>query len=323
MRSRFSGESATTKTPVRWSTANATGLMIRPGSLPMCTISHALAWASSTPNTIWLRRSKMKYWPDAARSKPATSLNRPARCAGIASTDSSTSARIAYSTIGLASRPAHSAAALSRSVTRGFPNGLEDIGRLGQDNVLQIGAVRDGRIERSHPADGCVEVVEEVAADPRRDLRAEPARDLILVRHHDAVRARDQRGDGVPVVRRDRPQVEHGGADAVTFGLVRGHERPLHERAPRNHDDIRTVAPQAGLAERDHEVFAGILGLVVRLPVQVLVLEKHHRVVAADGGPEQAGRVRRRRRKCDADPGAVREDALARLAVVRAALDVT
>src|SRR4029077_164318 len=70
MRSRFSGESATTKTPVRRSMANATGLMIRPGSLPMWTISHALACPSSTPNTICLRRSKMKYWPAAARDLP-------------------------------------------------------------------------------------------------------------------------------------------------------------------------------------------------------------------------------------------------------------
>ena len=53
-------------------------------------------------------------------------------------------------------------------------------------------------------------------------------------------------------------------------------------------------AAQARLAERDHEVFAGVLALVVGLAVQVLVLEEQHRVVAADRGAQQAGRVHRR-----------------------------
>ena len=51
----------------------------------------------------------------------------------------------------------------------------------------------------------------------------------------------------------------------------------------------------------------------------MLVLEEQHRIVAADRGPQQADGVDRGRRKRDADAGTVREDALARLAVVRAA----
>ena len=74
-----------------------------------------------------------------------------------------------------------------------------------------------------------------------------------------------------------------------------------------------------GLAERDHVVAAGILALVVGLAVEVLVLEEQDRVVAADRGAQQARRVLRVRRERDADAGAVREDALARLRVVRRA----
>ena len=55
--------------------------------------------------------------------------------------------------------------------------------------------------------------------------------------------------------------------------------------------DVVALAPQARLAERNHEVFAGVLALVVGLPVQVLVLEEEHRVVAADRGAQQPGRV--------------------------------
>ena len=55
----------------------------------------------------------------------------------------------------------------------------------------------------------------------------------------------------------------------------------------------------------------------------MFVLEKHHRIVATDGSPQKPGRVGGRGRKRDADAGAVGEDALAGLAVVRPALDIT
>ena len=93
----------------------------------------------------------------------------------------------------------------------------------------------------------------------------------------------------------------------------------LHERAPGDDDDVGALAADRGLAERNHVVGPGILALVVGLAVEVLVLEEQHRVVAADRRAQQAGRVLRVRRKRDADAGAVREDALARLAVVRRA----
>ena len=48
IRSRSFGASATTKVP-SGATANAVGSMIRPGSAPICTISHALACCASMP----------------------------------------------------------------------------------------------------------------------------------------------------------------------------------------------------------------------------------------------------------------------------------
>ncbi len=76
---------------------------------------------------------------------------------------------------------------------------------------------------------------------------------------------------------------------------------------------------EAGFAERQHEVAAGIFAFAVRLPVQMFVLEEQHRVVAANRRAQETSRVGRIRRKRDAHARAVREDALARLAVVRAA----
>ena len=123
----------------------------------------------------------------------------------------------------------------------------------------------------------------------------------------------------LPVERHDRAQVDDHDADAVLLRLLRRQERPLHQRAPRQHQDVGAFAPHRRLAERHHVVGAGILALVVGLAVEMLVLEEEHRVVAADRRAQQAGRVLGVRRKHDADPGAVREDALARLAVVRRA----
>src|SRR5438445_3504854 len=77
------------------------------------------------------------------------------------------------------------------------------------------------------------------------------------------------------------------------------------------------------LPERDHEVGAGIRGLVVGLAVEVLVLEEEDGVVAADGGAQQAVGVERRGRAHDPQPRHGGEDHGPRLRVVdRAALQV-
>ena len=49
----------------------------------------------------------------------------------------------------------------------------------------------------------------------------------------------------------------------------------------------------AGLAERDSVIGTGIFGAIVGLAIEVFVLEKHDRIVAADRGAEQPGDVER------------------------------
>ena len=120
---------------------------------------------------------------------------------------------------------------------------------------------------------GRVEMLEQLVADPRRQLGAEAARQLILVRDDHAVGLLHRGGDRVPVERHDRAQVDDHHADAVLLGLLRREQRALHERAPRQHDDVGAFAADGGLAERDHVVAARVLALVVGLAVEVLVLE--------------------------------------------------
>jgi hypothetical protein len=129
----------------------------------------------------------------------------------------------------------------------------------------------------------------------------------------------DVRRDRVPVVRHDRPEIEHRDADVVLFSLVCGDERALHQSAPRDDEHMIPFALHVRAAERNHEVFALVLTLVVRLAIEVLVLEEEDGIVAPNRGSQQTGRVDGVRRKRDANAGAVREDALARLAVVRTA----
>ena len=76
------------------------------------------------------------------------------------------------------------------------------------------------------------------------------------------------------------------------IGLLSREQRPLNESAPRHHHNVASVAAKAASAERDHEFAARVLALVVRLAIEVLVLEEEHRVVAANRGPQQARGVR-------------------------------
>src|SRR5262245_56774972 len=304
--------------------------MMRPASAPICTISHELDCCSSSPNTVWPRRSKTKYWPEADCWKPATSRKRPATWAGTARDDRMISGWMALrpttrkqappsaqstrrSIVALRSRRA------PRSISGGIADGLQDIGRLRQDRFLEIGVVRHRRAARADAPDGRIQVLEELAGYPRSDLATKAAHQLILVRDHDTVRPLHLRGDGFPVVGHDRPKVQDGGADMILLGLLCREQRPLHEGAPRDDEHVIAFPSQARAAERNHEVFARVFALVVGLPVQVLVLEEQHRVVAPDGGPQEAGCIDRGRRIHNPDARAVREDAFARLAVIRAA----
>jgi hypothetical protein len=98
----------------------------------------------------------------------------------------------------------------------------------------------------------------------------------------------------------DRPQIEHGDADAFLFRLGR-RQRRSRTSAPTHHDasvpSRRRLALPNGITNscRDTRPFVG-------LAVEMLA-RGHHGVVAADGGPQQAGRVDRVRRKRDANPG--------------------
>ena len=68
----------------------------------------------------------------------------------------------------------------------------------------------------------------------------------------------------------------------------------LHQRAVSDDADVGAFGDDLRFAEGNGEVGAGIFGAIVGLAIKMLVLEKQHRIVAANGGAQQAGRHRAR-----------------------------
>src|SRR5258705_18866 len=109
---------------------------------------------------------------------------------------------------------------------------------------------------------------------------------------------------------------EGTGFTVLLVELLGSDQRALYDRALGHHGQARPFPYDLRLAERDHEVGAGIRGFVVGLAVEVLVFEEQHGIVAADGGAQQAVGVEGRGRTDDAQPRDGGEDHGARLRVI-------
>jgi hypothetical protein len=118
---------------------------------------------------------------------------------------------------------------------------------LRKDFLLEVRGVRDWTVERRDATDWRVEMVEELVGDAGGDLRAEPARQLILVRDDHAIRLLDERADPRPVVRDQRAQIEDRDAQALSAC----HHRARCTNAP--HVITTTSVPRAfRLLRQDH-----------------------------------------------------------------------
>src|ERR1041384_2513025 len=166
------------------------------------------------------------------------------------------------------------------SVSVKLRDGARYVFDLREDCVFDLRRKSHKGIERGDAADGRVQVFKQFVRDARGYFCAEAVRARVFVRDDDLVGAFDAFGNRVPVVRRERAQVEHFDVDALLLcRLACGDERTLHERAVGDNGKISAGAHCSSLAEGDHEVVRRISRLVVSLPVEMFVFEKEHGIV--------------------------------------------
>ena len=155
-----------------------------------------------------------------------------------------------------------------------LPDRGRDTLHLRQDHILQFRGIGHERVRRRSPHHGRVEPGEVLPGDARGDLRPEPPRQRILVRDQHPVGLAHRVPDPVPVHRiEDRRSITSTlmpsrSATSRAALSVRCTTAPYVTTG-----EVRPCPYHLRLAERDHEVRAGIGGLVVRLSVEMLVLE--------------------------------------------------
>ena len=165
---------------------------------------------------------------------------------------------------------------------------------------------------------GGVEFFEQFFSDAGGDLSTVAPTQHVFVSDDYAVRLSNGCGNGLPVVRRKRAQVDDFDVDALTLQLCCGHFGAMNEGAVGDDAEVRALFHHSSLAERNHKVRPRILRAVVGLAVKMLMLEEHDRVVAADRRAQKARDVERAGRHHHAKTRAMGENRFAALAVIHA-----
>src|SRR5579863_10480438 len=93
----------------------------------------------------------------------------------------------------------------------------------------------------------------------------------------------------------------------------------MHHGAVGNDAYVCTLAHHASFTERNCEISAGVLRAIVRLAIEMLVLEEQHRIIGANGSAEQTAHVQSRGRHYHSQPGDMREGDFSTLAVINRA----
>src|ERR1700676_92427 len=187
---------------------------------------------------------------------------------------------------------------------------------LGENDIFQFGLVGAESVHGCDALDGSVEFFEELVGYSSDDFGAVAPAQHVFVGDDDAVGFPDGFGDGFPIVGRERAQVHDFDGDAFAKQLRGGYLCAVYQGTVRDDADLGAFRNHASFAERDGVIGAGVFGAIVGLAIEMLVLEKHDRIVAADSGAEKTGDIKSRGRHHDAEAGAMGENRFAALAVV-------
>src|SRR6266436_219579 len=152
---------------------------------------------------------------------------------------------------------------------------------LRKDNIFELWLIGAEGVHGGDALDGGVELVEKLVGDAGGDFRAETPAQHVFICHEDTMIFAHGGGDGVPVIRRERAEIDDLDGDAFAFELRGGDFGAMHDGAESDDADVAAFFDYAGFAERNGIVGPGIFGTIVGLAVKMLVLEKHYGIVAA------------------------------------------
>mmetsp|Transcript_14404 Transcript_14404/g.51208 ORF Transcript_14404/g.51208 Transcript_14404/m.51208 type:complete len:421 (+) Transcript_14404:49-1311(+) len=168
--------------------------------------------------------------------------------------------------------------------------GVHNVVDRRQARRLEGHGVGHGDVRAGDALDGCVEVVKGLRLhDDGAELRGDAALRPALLDGDEAVRLLDRADDGVAVDGPQRAEVDHLGADAHCFELLRRLEAHADHLGKGDKGDVGTLALDLGLADGQHKVvFLRLVREREGDAVEELVFEEDDGVGVADGGLEQA-----------------------------------
>jgi len=155
---------------------------------------------------------------------------------------------------------------------------------LGEDGVFEFWVIAAEGGGGCNALYGGVEFFEEFFGDAGGDFGAVAPTHHVFIGDNDAMGFTDRGRDGFPVIGRERAEVDDFYRNAIAFESGGGDFGTVDDGAVGDDADLGALFDQASFAERNGVIGAGILGAVVGLAIEMLVLEEHDRVVAADGG---------------------------------------
>src|SRR5579863_1729163 len=172
------------------------------------------------------------------------------------------------------------------SVLRQLPRGVHDLVGVRQEVRLERRRIRHRRIERGHAKYRTIEVAERFLAQNRRDFTGDPACLRVFVHDEHAIRLLHRLQNRLLIEWKQGAQVDHFDLDAFFRERLGRFERIVHHRRVGEDREVFSFAANGGFADRHRVVFRRKLFLDPA--VEVLVLEKEHRVIIAYSRFQQA-----------------------------------
>src|SRR6185437_1347695 len=190
---------------------------------------------------------------------------------------------------------------------------------LRQNLVFELRLISAERVRCCNAANGCIQILEQFVGNPRGNLRAVTPGKRVLINNDDAISFLYGSGNRIPIIRTESPQIQNFGINSLPAELGCSHLRAMNYSTISDDAHIFAFANEPRFAKRNCEIRAGISATVVRLTIQMLVFEEHHRVVATNCRAQQTTEIQSRGGHYHAQARLVSEEHFAALAVVNRA----